>query len=31
MFNNDKFWQFNREAVAKGHESRWSFDSMFPW
>ena len=25
------FDKFHREAVAKCDESRWSFDSMFPW
>ena len=31
MFYNDKFDKFQREAVANGGESRWCFDSMFPW
>ena len=30
-FITTNFDKFPREAVAKGSESRWCFDSMFPW
>ena len=30
-FITTNFDKFHREAVAKGGESRWCFDSMFPW